>query len=327
VSVAGEKLWLYLQTPATKEQANETLKKWSRDLALPNEEIVRLHIASSQAYVQQRLTAAQQQRDTLSAQSTSANDTVSALKNEIGGLPDRVASAKQTTADAEAKLAQPKAAYQSALTQENIAYSEYSYWENASYAHTACIVLEMWGMGGPCGRFNDSAFSSARFRYNSAKAQSDTAKAAYNAVYKDYEAKYNVYKSLFDRQQTVQAELAANDANARTLTTNLQAAEGHLTASHDVTDLLNAVTLKAAQFDSAKSRLTGSAQKGVQGDWKKSFASVALSRAILDSLRSSIVSDFTSFRAQTPDLPDPQKEPEPETTATAAPETPAAVSG
>ena len=308
VKVSGQRTWLYLQTPKSKSQAQAILKKWTSALDLPDEDLIRRHAGTSPAYVQQRLAAAQQQRDTIAAQSNSAEAQVNALRNEIDGLPDRVASAQQAVADTEGRLAKPKADYQSALSLENLAYSEFAYWEDAKVAYIGCQILEDFGFGGSCGYFNDSAYSSARYQYNLAKSKTDAAKAAYDAAYKEYEAKYNIYKALYDRQQVAQGELASASANAQTLAANLEASEGHLAASHDANGYLQDVTFKLSQYETVLAKYNKVATTKLSGDWQKTFAAAALSRGVADALRRNIVQSFLAFRSLTPDLPDPQPE-------------------
>lgn len=329
LKVAGIQRWAFVPGATTAQSAQAQIRKWVQEPPIPNEDVIRLHLQHSPAYVQQRLAQAQADRDMAVQQLASAQQQETALTAEQSDLPSRVAQAAQASKDAEAKLAGPKAAYTSAASNLSRLDSELARLETSRAAHLACKILEMFGMGGPCGPSNDSYYFSIKSQHSSATSQANAAWATYSTLYNDYKAKYDAYKALFDRQNAIGADLAALGAQQASFKTAVDQAEGHLQASHEVNSALTDIAALLAQYDSAKAQLTALADKKLPSAWEGQFNQAARLRGVMEAARVQLAERFAEFRMLTPDLPDPLSapdpvEPTPEPAASGADSSPAA---
>ena len=161
--------------PKTSREATRLLKKWVLEDPIPGDSLIRHHAFASDAYAQERLTLAQQARDALSAQKVQFSNQADSLRSEIQNLPSKVSTSLGVAKTAEAKLDAPKREYQSLSSQESILYSQYASLDSGRISHLGCVVLEMFGFGGPCGSFNEANFLSVKSRYEIAKSRADSA--------------------------------------------------------------------------------------------------------------------------------------------------------
>ena len=233
---------------------------------------------------------------------------ISALQAEIRDLPGRTSAAYATSQTASSNLEAPKREYQALSSQANIYYSQYASLDSARISHLGCKILEMFGHGGPCGTFNESAYYSAKTQYELAENRADTAYANYTRLFNDYKGKYDAYKALFDRQATAQSELNAATNQSNEADAGIPGAEAHLNASHSVIAELRLLQSSITLADSAGVQLQELIQKPLGANWKKEFDRLARMNAIMLFHRGNVDDTFSLFRTLTPDLLDPAPE-------------------
>lgn len=307
VNVSGERIWISTPLPKGIAEARKLVSSWDTS-ALPTDSIIRFHARSSDGYVQERLTLAQQKRDALVELKASLTAQISALQAEIRDLPGRISAAYATSQTASSNLETPKREYQTLSSQANIYYSRYASLDSARISHLGCKILEMFGHGGPCGTFNESAYYSAKTQYELAKNRADTAFANYTRLFNDYKGKYDAYKALYDRQATAQTELNAATNQSNEADAGIPGAEAHLKASHSVIADLRLLQSSITLADSAGVQLQELVQKPLGANWKKEFDRLARMNAIMLFHQRNVHNTFSSFRTMTPDLLDPEPE-------------------
>lgn len=307
MNVSGARIWISTPLPKGIAEAKKLVSAWDTS-ALPTDSIIRFHARSSDDYVQQRLTLAQQKRDALVGMKASLTARISALQSEIGALPSQISVAQVASRTALSNLETPKREYQTLTSQANIYYSQYARLDSARISHLGCKILEMFGMGGSCGTFNESAYYSAKTQYELAKYRADTAEANYNRLFNDYKVRYDAYKALFDRRATAQSELSVATNQGNEVEAGIPGAEAHLKASHAVIADLRLLQSSITLADSAGVQLQELVQKPLGANWKKKFDRLARVNAIRLFHQGNVDDTFSSFRTMTPDLLDPEPE-------------------
>ena len=307
MNVSGERLWISTPLPKGIAEAKKLVSSWDTS-ALPTDSIMRFHARSSDGYVQQRLTLAQQKRDALVGMKASLTARISALQAEIRDLPGRTSAAYATSQTASSNLEAPKREYQALSSQANIYYSQYASLDTARIYYLGCRIQLMFGSVGSCSPFNESAYYSAKTQYELAKNRADTAYANYTRLFNDYIGKYDAYKALFDRQATAQSELNAATNQSNEADAGIPGAEAHLKASHSVIAELGLLQSSITLADSAGVQLQELIQKPLGANWKKEFNRLARMNAIMLFHRGNVDDTFSLFRSLTPDLLDPEPE-------------------
>ena len=305
--VAGQRTWVFVPKSSSKARAEKMAKGWQRQAELPNESALRYFAASSDAYVTERLTLAQQGRDELAQRAAALSSQQAALQSELTNLPSQVSAASVAAQTAESKLEEPLQAAQSASSSASLLASEYARLEGEMGAHIGCRVLEDFGFypPGSCGYFDQSYYNSVRSRYNAAQARADSLWANYRSAYNDYKAKYDEYKRLYDRQAAAQNELNETGAELANVNGALAAAEAHLAASHDTNGQLQDLKVTLARWDSTNTKLRQLASKKLRGNWESQFERMARLAGIAQLHRKNLLDTFIVFRGLTADLPDP----------------------
>ena len=307
LKVAGARTWVYVPLAKNKAQATKATKDWQSPASLPNEDVIGHFAANSDAYISERITLAQQQRDQLAQQSALLTSQRATLQAEVTSLPSQVSSARSVMQSAQAKLDEPKKAAQAASSKASSLASEYYRLQDQLTTHVACRVLEDFGFypPGSCGSFDNSYYSYVSSSYSAAQAQADSLWATYTSYYNDYKAKYDEYKRLYDRQAAAQRDL--NTANAELVAVNasLSSAEAHLKASHDANGQLQALRAAFARWQASTSKLEQLASKKLRANWQPQYQRVARLSGMSQLHRASVIDAFAAFRSLTADLPDP----------------------
>ena len=305
MNVSGVRIWIFTPLPKSIAEAKKLVSSWDTS-ALPADSIIRFHARSSDGYVQQRLTLAQQKRDSLVGMKASLTARITALQAEIRALPSQISVAQTASQTASSNLEAPKREYQALSSQANIYYSQYSSLDSARISHLGCEILEMFGYGGSCGTFNEAAYYSAKTQYELANSRADAAYAIYTGLFNDYKAKYDTYKALYDRQATAQSELGVATNQGNEADAGIPGAEAHLEASHSVIADLRLLQASITLADSAGVQLQELVQKPLSANWKKEFDRLARMNAIRLFHQGNVEDTFSSFRTMTPDLLDPE---------------------
>jgi len=316
LTVSGSRKWIFTPLPKGAGDATRQVKLWTATNAIPDDSLTRYHSQSSDAYVQERLTLAQQARDALVNQKTILTNQSSTLQAEIQGLPAQISTTQATVQTAEAKLDGPKREYQSLSSQASILGSQYASLDRARTVNLACELLEVFGVGGGCGTFNESNYFSVKSQYEIANSRADSAWQTYTVLYNDYKKKYDASVALRSRQNTARAELNKANADLGSVENAIPGAEAHLSASHAVIENLTNLKVTLAQFDAASARVRDLATKPLGSNWKKNFNQIARLQGVASLHQTAILEIYSAFRSQTGDLPDPQPTATPEPTPT-----------
>lgn len=304
LKVAGSRQWVFVPSAPGKEKANKAVKSWKNTKELPNEAIIRHFAANSDAYVQERLTLAQQGRDQLAQQSASLTGQQASLAAEAASLPGQVSQAQSAYQQAQSATEEPKRAYFTAKTEWEIASSELTSASNAHYANMACQINEMFGYGS-CGSYDSSYFYAAEARERAAYARASALAKVLDAKNADAKSKYDEYKRLYDRQASVQSDTNSVNAEIAASSQALVAAEAHLRASHDSNGQLQQLKAALNRLDATNDQLERMASKKLPNKWDAKYERMARLSGISQLHRADVIDAFSSFRALTNDLPDP----------------------
>lgn len=308
--VAGTTTWVFVPSASSKSQASKALREWRTVDPLQNEDLIRHFALTSDAYVDERLTLAQQGRDQLAQQIVVLTSKQANLQAEITNLPSQITQAQTLYQQAESALAAPRREYTSAATTAALLDAEYTSAYNNRLSYIACKTLEMFGFRAPgdCGTSNDAQYFSIKARYEAARARADSLRANYQARYNDYKAKYDRYKTLFDRQATARNELGTTGAELNAADAALIGAEAHLRASHVAKARLIEIRVALSRLDATKAHLEKLANADVGTKWTSQYERSARLFGILQLHQKYVVESFGSFRALTTDLADPVPE-------------------
>ena len=307
LKVAGSRQWVFVPSAPGKEKANKAVKSWKNTKELPNEAIIRHFAANSDAYVQERLTLAQQGRDQLAQQSASLTGQQASLAAEAASLPGQVSQAQSAYQQAQSATEEPKKAYLAAKTEWQIVSSELTSAQNARDWNIACTISEMFGYvgAGTCGPSNESYYFSVKAREQAAYAKVSALAQVLDAKNADARNKYDEYKRLYDRQASVQSDINSVNAEIAASSQALVAAEAHLRASHDANGQLQQLKAALNRLDAANNQLERMASKKLPKKWDAQYERMARLSGISQLHRADVIDAFSSFRALTNDLPDP----------------------
>jgi hypothetical protein len=164
LTVSGARTWIFTPLPNTAGTAKRQINMWTATNAIPADSLARHHAQASDAYVQERLTKAQQAQDALINQKTLLTTQTTTLQSEIQVLPAQIRTAQSIAQTAESKLAGPRREYQSLSSQASSLSSQYGRLDTVRVSYLVCKIAEMFGKvgSGSCGTFNEANFLSIK---------------------------------------------------------------------------------------------------------------------------------------------------------------------
>lgn len=236
-TVAGPK-WARLEgLPKGPPAARKIIDAWLASLSSPTLDVIGSTLQGPVEGIQAELATAAQAREEWNSKLSAAQAKAASLRSEQAGLPSRIAAAQQATERAKAEV-EPKLA--SARQEMATLTSMMSAYSAAQSAKTAAF-----GPGLRC-NFGEKQYCAqataleaqlpwanaiiARYEIQRARAESLLAAAA--EAQKTYETRYAEYKVAFDRQNSIQAEIAAT-------TNDINHAQGMLNQSTGKADFVN----------------------------------------------------------------------------------------
>jgi predicted nucleic acid-binding Zn-ribbon protein len=206
--------------PKGPPAARKMIETWLANLSSPTFDAIGSALQAPIEGTQAELGTAVQAREEWNSKLSAAQAKAASLRSEQAGLPGRITTAQQATDRAKAEV-EPKMA--SARQEMATLTSMMSAYSAAQSAKTAAL-----GPGLRCS-FGEKQYCAqaaaleaqlpwansviARYEIQRARAESLLASAA--AAQKTYETRYAEYKAAFDRQNSIQAEIASatNDIN------------------------------------------------------------------------------------------------------------------